>query len=155
MTPRRSGARRLAVLVPVILLGLTACGGGGGPADLADGDYRAFAIAAGGSAPDASLAISGADVTVTAGDSVVSARIGSAAESYLVCPPNGEGKPVTLDQPVTIGADTFTRPALFGDCGETAPVRVTLVDLDSVTAGEGAPPFGRWIEFCDVTDPDC
>ena len=44
-------------------------------------------------------------------------------------------------------------PAVFGDCGVTTPVRVTIVDLDA--PGEGRPPYARWVEFCLAADSDC
>ena len=55
--------------------------------------------------------------------------------------------------PVALAGTTFARPALFGDCGMTRPVRVTVVDLDSTTP-TGTFGFTRWVEFCDTKDPD-
>jgi hypothetical protein len=46
-------------------------------------------------------------------------------------------------------------PAVVGDCGQTTPKRVTLVDLDSYDEAGGPFKYTRWVEFCDTTDPDC
>jgi hypothetical protein len=49
----------------------------------------------------------------------------------------------------------MTRPALFGDCGQTTPQRVALVDLDSLNQEPRPMPFTRWVEFCNTADRDC
>ncbi len=61
---------------------------------------------------------------------------------------------MSLDAPLSVDGVVFTRPALVGDCGQTTPVRVTLVDLDATDTSLRFP-FTRWAEFCDLTDPDC
>ena len=33
--------------------------------------------------------------------------------------------------PLTVGSVALSAPAIFGDCGQTTPKRLTLVDLDS------------------------
>jgi len=72
---------------------------------------------------------------------------------YVLCPPDGKGSPRPLGTPVEVGGVQLASPALFGDCGQAKPVRVTLVDLDATT--DGAFPFQIWAEFCDTKDPDC
>ena len=52
-----------------------------------------------------------------------------------------------------IGDLELAEPAIFGDCGEARPIRVTVVDLSAV--GDGQFPFQRWAEFCDIADADC
>jgi hypothetical protein len=150
--------RHLVVAVGSVLL-LAACSSdsitASGPGDLADGSYRLFAASSSGALRDqASLEIAGDKVVITQGADVVEATLDSAtADSYVLCPPGGAGNPRLLDALVTIGSLDLARPALFGDCAQTQPVRVTVVDLDSST--DNAFPFTRWAEFCAVTDPDC
>ncbi len=55
---------------------------------------------------------------------------------------------------MTVGDLTLVAPAMFGDCGDSAPELVTVVDLDSATES-GPLPFSRWIEFCNVESADC
>jgi hypothetical protein len=35
------------------------------------------------------------------------------------------------------------------------PTRVTVIDLDSFDKAGGPFGFTRWVEFCNITDPDC
>ena len=106
--------------------------------------------------PDAtvSLQITGDSVVLTQGSATVEGTLGQpGATEYVLCPPDGEGSPRPLDAPLDVGGVRLTSPALFGDCGQTKPVRVTLVDLDATT--EASLPFQDWAEFCDTKDPDC
>ncbi len=84
-------------------------------------------------------------VQVTLGDPV--------SPQYVLCPPGGQGSPRPVDAAVQVDGLQMRQPALFGDCGQTSPSRVTLVDLASTT--DGAFPFAVWAEFCDSADPDC
>lgn len=142
-------------VVALIALGLfvTSCGGGGA-AEIATGSYRAFAVAE-GAVPDLALAIDGAALTFTGAGDTTEATLGDPAGTYPVCGTDREDEVIGLDTPVTVGDAEYTNPGIFGDCGLTAPVRVTLVDLDSFEDGSGVVPFARWVELCDLSDPDC
>ena len=135
----------------------TGCAVGASPAAVQDGTYRLFAtsdqggqVAAG--APVLTIALD--RVTLTEGADTTPAAFGEATEPLVVCPPSGRGSPVSLDAPLSVDGVVFTRPALVGDCGQTTPVRVTLVDLDATDTSLRFP-FTRWAEFCALTDPDC
>lgn len=146
----------VAVLLGACVVIISGCGSNAGPAPLADGSYRAYATASGpADVPQATLDLAGSEVTIAEFDVIQTAQVGSPADAQVLCPPDGTGQPVTLTAPITLGSTTYARPAMFGDCGETTPRRVTVVDLDSYTDGDGLPPYARWTEFCDTTDPDC
>lgn len=148
-----SSSERFAAVALVAAAALGGCQDSS-PAPHGDGDHRLYATSSGGGVPDASLAIEGPDVTLAQGTSIAEYTIGSPAEAVTLCPPNGTGSPIRLDGgPMTIGDLEIQSPALFGDCGHTRPVRVTVVDLESFDEFEF--PFARWAEFCDITDPDC
>jgi hypothetical protein len=155
----RGAARRVGVGLGAILL-LAGCSGGSdgdsqGPAAVADGAYQLLATST-SQAPDAtvSLQITGDSVVLTQGSTTVEGTLGQpGATEYVLCPPDGKGSPRPLGTPIEVGGVQLTSPALFGDCGQTKPVRVTLVDLDATT--EAAFPFQNWAEFCDTKDPDC
>ena len=117
-----------------------------------DGDYRSLASSE-SSTPEAIMVIDGSALTLTVDGTATRATIEGSGSSYVVCPPDTSAEVLPLDGAVTIGAISFARPGIFGDCGITTPVRVTIVDLDSESGG--GFPFARWIEMCDVTDPDC
>jgi hypothetical protein len=143
---------RLTVPLCAAVLLVTACQSA--PAPVTDGAYRAFASSL-GTVDDSMVVIDASVLTVTTGDIVQSARVGDADGTYTLCPPEGTGEALRLDQPLTIGELVLAEPAVFGDCGATQPARVTIVDLDSAAETTGPFPFTRWMEFCDVTDPDC
>ena len=88
------------------------------------------------------------------GAELARATLGAAGDTqYALCPLGGRGSPQPLDIPIEDGGLTLEQPALFGDCGQVRPTRVTVVDLASTT--DQAFPFATWAEFCDTTDPDC
>lgn len=58
-----------------------------------------------------------------------------------------------LDIPLSVGEVDLGSPAVYGDCGQTSPERVTLVDLES--RADTLPPFSSWVEFCLGSEPDC
>jgi hypothetical protein len=142
----------------VLVLG--GCSGGSdgdsqGPAAVADGSYRLLATST-SQDPDAivSLQITGDSVVLMQGSDTLEGTLGQpVGTEYVLCPPDGKGPPRPLDAPLDVGGVRLTSPALFGDCGQTKPVRVTLVDLDETT--EASLPFQDWAEFCDTKDPDC
>jgi hypothetical protein len=161
---RSSGGRltwngRLGIGLGAVIL-LAGCSGGSdgdsqGPAAIADGSYQLLATST-SPAPDAtvSLQISGDSVVLTQASGTVEGTLGQpGATEYVLCPPDGKGSPRPLGTPVEVGGVQLASPALFGDCGQTKPVRVTLVDLETTT--EDAFPFQNWAEFCDTKDPDC
>ena len=143
-----------------LVLALGGCSGWSGgsgrsPADISDGTYRLLATSAGQDAdPTVQLQISGDVVVLTQGpDSVQGTLRQAGSAEYVLCPPDGTGSPRPLGSPVEVAGVRLASPALFGDCGQTTPVRVTLVDLSTTT--DQAFPFQRWAEFCDTADPDC
>jgi len=143
-----------------LVLALGGCSGGSdgsarGPAALSDGTYRLLATSASQDPdPTVTLEIIGDTVELTQGTDSVQGALGQAGSGeYVLCPPDGTGSPRPLGSPVEVGEVRLANPALFGDCGTTTPVRVTLVDL-SVTTDQ-VFPFQNWAEFCDTTDPDC
>ena len=149
-----------AVLVASSVFGLAGCGGSdgsssGGPAEVSDGAYAYLASSAGGSAPAATLTIAGDTLTLTGDAGPVTATIGEPAAEAVLCPPSGKGQPAKVGTALTVGSVALASPAIFGDCGQTTPKRVTLVDLDSYDEAGGPSKYTRWVEFCDTTDPDC
>ena len=142
------------------VLALAGCGGSdsstsGGPAAISDGAYAYLASSAGGGAQAATLTIDGDSLSLTGDAAPVTATIGEPAAEAVLCPPSGKGQPSTLGTPLTVGSVALASPAIFGDCGQTTPKRVTLVDLDSYDEAAGPFKYTRWVEFCDTTDPDC
>ncbi len=106
--------------------------------------------------PDATVTVDGGQFTFTpAGGPDIIASASPGTESFVVCPPDAKGTPDLLGASLTLGQATLQQPAVFGDCGQTQPERITVVDLASVNADAGPLPFTRWIEFCNTTDPDC
>jgi hypothetical protein len=139
----------------VVLAGCSSSGeSAGGPAPVTDGSY-AFLASSTGRTGSATLAISGTQLTLAQGGAATSGTIGAAAPEAVLCPPSGKGQPLQVDGALAVGELALAAPAIFGDCGQAKPKRVTVVDLDSYD--EAAGPFGytRWVEFCDTTDPDC
>jgi hypothetical protein len=152
-----SAPARIAAALVVVGALLTGCGESSGPALVADGTYRLYAAASTPTADQrgaAMLQIAGDEVELTDREFTATRVFNGVADEVLVCPPSGRGSPQLLGAPLAVDGVQFIRPALFGDCGLTTPVRGTLVDLDSVD-GTRQFPFARWAEFCDVTDPDC
>lgn len=138
------------------------------PEPVADGVYRLYAT----SPASASTSAAGSEILIRGDEPVLSGRPGAATtttlssgtERYVLCPPRGTGIPLILSVSVAVGPLTLSRPALFGDCGQTSPRRVTLVDLDALdgTVAGGASPnsargfaFTVWAEFCAIEDSDC
>lgn len=149
-----------AVSVLSSVLALAGCGGSqdatsGGPAEVTDGAYVSLASSAGGGAEDVGLDIGGDSITLRQDSGTTTATIGEPAAEAILCPPSGKGRPRQIDTPLTVGSVALASPAIFGDCGQTAPRRVTLVDLDSYDESAGPAAFTRWVELCDTTDPDC
>jgi hypothetical protein len=104
--------------------------------------------------PTVQLQITGDTIVLTQGAGTVQGTLGPAgSEEYVLCPPDGTGSPRPLESPIEVDGVQMASPALFGDCGQTTPVRVTLVDLTATT--DQVFPFQTWAEFCDTTDPDC
>jgi hypothetical protein len=101
-----------------------------------------------------SLTITGDAVVLTQGSDTVESTFGQPPDTeYVLCPPDGTGSHRPLGAPIDVDGVQLARPALFGDCGPTKPIRVTLVDLDATT--DQAFPFKSWAELCDTDDPDC
>ena len=125
-----------------------------GPDAVSDGTYHGYA-ASNGSAPSASLVIEGNTATFSIDSGAESYSMRDAEAEYVLCPPDGQGTPLSLGSPLAIGSTDFSQPAVFGDCGETAPERITLVDLGSYDEAAGGLPFGTWMEFCNAADDDC
>ncbi|MBI1349655.1 MAG: hypothetical protein GC156_00885 [Actinomycetales bacterium] len=141
----------LAAAAPMLLL-LAGCQSG--PADIADGQYRAYATS-GTTDPQASLVVNGDQLVVTTATGDETVTIGDPGDSYTLCPPDGSGRPRLLRGVMTIGDVVLQQPAIFGDCETTAPSRLTIVDLASFDASLGPFSFGEWVEFCDTRDPSC
>lgn len=156
--PAGSTGARPVVVAACLGLALAGCGSSGstagGPAALTDGSYRILA-ASDGATPAATLDLTGVELTLTDAGATTRATIGGAAPEVVLCPPSGKGEPRRLDSSVTVGELRFEQPAIFGDCGQTKPLRVTLVDLKSSDGSQAPLPFARWVEFCASTDPDC
>ena len=149
-----------AVLVACTALAIAGCGGSddsssGGPGDVSDGAYAFLASSAGGSEPATTLTVAGDTLTLTVDAGPVTATIGEPAAEAVLCPPSGKGQPATLGTPLTLGSIALASPGIFGDCGQTTPKRVTLVDLDSYDEAAGPFKYTRWVEFCDTTESDC
>lgn len=141
-------------------LALAGCGGvdvssASAPAGVSDGSYAYLASSAPGNAPAALLTIDGDTLTLTGEAGAVTTTTGEPAAPAILCPPSGTGRPATVGTPLTIGSVHLAAPALFGDCGQTTPKRVTLVDLDSYDEAGGPFGFTRWVELCDTSDADC
>lgn len=73
----------------------------------------------------------------------------------VLCAPAGMGQPLRVDAALSVGAVALSSPAVFGDCRQVTPTRVTLVDLDSLDEAPGPLSYTRWVENCDTTDPGC
>lgn len=149
-----------AALVASSVFALAGCGGSdgassGAPSEVSDGAYAYLASSAGGSAPAVSLTIAGDAITLTGDTGPVTATIGEPATEAVLCPPSGKGQPAKVGTALNVGSVALASPAIFGDCGQTTPMRVTLVDLDSYDEAGGPYKYTRWVEFCDTTDPDC
>jgi hypothetical protein len=143
-----------------LVVALTGCSGSGdstsgGPQTPSDGSYTYLAASAGGGAASAALEINGTGITLTQETGTTTATIGDPAQEAILCPPSVKGRPLTITAPLTIGTVALTSPAIFGDCGLVKPTRVTVIDLDSFDKAGGPFGFTRWVEFCDITDPDC
>lgn len=151
---RRSASMIAAVSAAAVLL-LAGCSSG--PADVADGTYRAMAASAElATPPDAMLTVDNGQYIFTPSRGAdVEATSSPGTEQFVVCPPETTSTPDVLGGPLTLGDATLERPAAFGDCGQTTPARITIVDLASVSTDSGPFPFTRWIEFCNTADPDC
>ena len=148
--------RRLLVSAPLSIAALALTGCQSGPAAVGNGDYRAYAASDEvGAVPPVTLVIDGSTLTFGENDVLTTAELGNAAGEFVVCPPSGRGSPTVLGPALSLGTTGFQSPAIVGDCGNTAPARVTVVDLASTSDQEGPFPFTRWVEFCDTTDPDC
>lgn len=149
---------RSIALAGAALVVLGGCGSSGqsaaGPAAVGDGSYAFLASSAGGAA-SATLDIAGQELTLTEAGASTSGTIGEAAPEAVLCPPAGKGQPLRVDAALSVGAVTLAAPAIFGDCGQVTPKRVTLVDLDSLDEAVGPLAYTRWVEFCDTSDPDC
>ena len=150
------GVRRpwTPALMAVVVLAVAACQSG--PADVASGDYRAFAASSEiGAVPPVTLTVDGTALTFGELDMLNARELGQGGEEVVVCPPDVRGVPASLGEPFSLGSTTFEDPAIVGDCGVTSPRRVTVVDLASADGSVAPFPFTRWVEFCDTTDPDC
>lgn len=149
--------RPAATVAAVSLAGLLLAGCSSGPADVADGTYRAMAASGELAAtPDASLTVHNGQFTFTpAGGDEIGATATPGTEQFVVCPPDTTGTPDLLGASLTLGGATLEQPAVFGDCGQTTPARITIVDLTSMSPDAAPFPFTRWIEFCNTTDLDC
>lgn len=127
----------------------------GGPAAPSDGLYAFLSSSEGRTAQDTTLSIKGDKITLTQEAGTTTALIGDPAPAAVLCPPYGQGQPLQIGAPLTIGSIALSAPAVFGNCGEVKPVRVTLIDLESYDENGGPFGFTRWVEFCDTMDPDC
>ncbi len=127
-----------------------------GPESVTDGQYRLYATSTGESQlPDSTLVVADSTVTLTQADEVTEVAKGQPGEEYTLCPPQGDAAPTPLTGPIAVGDLELSNPAIFGDCSEVKPARVTVIDLDSFEEGAGGLPFARWAEFCNTADPDC
>ena len=147
-----------AIVGASLLVATAGCSGSdaspGGPQAPTDGSY-VYLASSEGSTQSTALAIAGEQVALTQGSGTTTASMGDPAPPAVLCPPSGEGRALTLDAPLTIGAVALASPALFGDCGQTTPKRVTVIDLDSYEEAGGPFGYTRWVEFCETSDPDC
>jgi major membrane immunogen (membrane-anchored lipoprotein) len=141
-----------AMVGVALALVLTACGSSG-PGAIADGSYKAYAVSS-GATPDAMLVIEGSSVTLTQDGTQSDFTMTDGTTEYTVCGTDGSGTPSPLGADMTVGDVDMVNPAIYGDCGQTSPNRVTVVDLDSAL-GSGGIGFASWAEFCDVNDSDC
>jgi hypothetical protein len=151
---------RIGLVATSLVVALTGCSGSddstsGGPQAPSDGSYTYLAGSAGGGAASAALEINGTGITLTQDTGTTTATIDDPAQEAVLCPPSGKGQPLAIAAPLTIGEIALASPAIFGDCGQVKPTRVTVIDLDSFDKASGPFGFTRWVEFCDTTDPDC
>lgn len=150
-TSSRSWAIGATGLSLVLLAGCASA-----PADVASGDYRAYAASAEiGQVPPVTLVIDGSTLTFGEADVLTSVQSSPGTAEVVVCPPDRTGIPALLGPTLSIGPANFAEPALVGDCGDTSPARVTVVDLTSADGTVAPFPFTRWVEFCATADPDC
>ena len=146
---------RLATVATSAAMLLSGCQQSG-PASVTNGQYRLYATSTGESQlPDSTLVVEDSTVTLTQGGEVTEVATGEPGEEYTLCPPRGAAAPTPLAGPVAVGDLLLSNPAVFGDCAQAAPARVTVIDLASFEEGAGGLPFARWVEFCDTDDPDC
>ena len=142
----------------LMLVGVAGCSStddaSDGPGPVIDGSYTFLASSAGGT-PSATLEVSGQELTLAEDTTTTNATVGAAAAEAVLCPPSGAGQPQPIDTPLTVGGISLAAPAIFGDCGQVTPRRVTLIDLDSYDEAGGPFGYKRWVEFCDIADPDC
>ncbi len=150
---RRRRARWALAVLAAIAPGLAGCSADG-PDDVQDGRYVLYASSAGSADGEtAELTIDGDAVRVTTSSGTTEATLGEPTDPAELCPGGGRGRPIRLEAEITAGAVTLGGAAIYGDCGATSPVRVTVVDLGS--RSDELPPFSRWVEFCLASDPDC
>ena len=149
--PAGRGRRALTASALTGALLLAGCGADG-PTDPEDGDYR-FLAASTPEVPYATVTVADGGLVLSTDGGDTRSAIGEPAEESELCPGGGTGSPLRLEGPIDLGTLRLASPAVYGDCGDTTPVRITVVDLDS--AGDGRPPYTRWVEFCLGSDPDC
>lgn len=150
----RGDLLRIGCAVAAIPFALSGCSKG--PAVIADGEYKAFAVSPEiSTVARANVAVESGALTFTtpAGSTTVAQTPGE--QEFVVCPPSTRGQPALIGSELDVDGTTFQMPAVIGDCGQTKPKRITVVDLASASVDAGPFPFTRWIEFCDTTDPDC
>lgn len=149
---------RSIAVASAALVALAGCGtsgqSAGGPAPVGDGSYAFLASSAGGTGP-ATLDIAGQELTLTQAGASTKGTIGEAAPETVLCPPAGKGQPLRVDASLSVGTVELAAPAIFGDCGQVTPKRVTVVDLNSFDTAAGPFGYARWVEFCSTGDPDC
>jgi hypothetical protein len=143
------------VLVTAGLIAALIAGCSSSPDPITDGSYQPLAWSELGALPTASLTITGDQATLVVEGVTTTATLGDSTSDYVLCPPDTTGPLRPLGSPITVGPLTLTQPAMFGDCGITSPERVTIVDLDAVDATASGFAFNRWVELCNVADPDC
>ena len=122
---------RIGCAVAVIPFALSGCSKG--PADIADGEYKAFAVSPEiSTVPRVDVAVESGALTFTtaAGSTTVAQTPGE--QEFVVCPPSTRGTPALLGSELSVDGTTFQVPAVIGDCGQTTPERITLVDLASI-----------------------
>ncbi len=148
--------RTLATAIAGVAAALFLTGCQSAPQGVPAGSYRLLADATTTSpGSPAELTVTANAVTLAADGTTASADLGAATSSYTLCPPSGTGTARQLSASLTINGTYYTHPAIYGDCGQTKPVRVTIIDLDSYNNDTTKLPFDRWAEFCNTADPDC
>ncbi|CAL8973783.1 hypothetical protein PROP_01252 [Propionicimonas sp. T2.31MG-18] len=153
---RRTTWRHLPVAGLVLFATLALVGCQAGPQQVQPGSYRLYATSAGATVPQGtSLDVATGTVALTSPAGRTDFVVGGDVPEAVLCPPSGNGKARTLDKAMAVGDLTLARPAIFGDCGSTRPVRVTVVDLDTRTGARNTIGFRSWAEFCRVGDADC